>query len=233
MIRAVGPGLTAFGVSGALADPVLKIFNSAGAQVNLNDNWSGSEITTANATTGAFPLVVGSKDAALLLNLAAGGYTAQVTDTSGRAGVVLTEVYDANGPTTTPRFVNLSTRAPVAPGSPLVGGFVITAADGTTTQKVLIRGVGPGIAKFGVSSPLADPVLKVYDSAGAVIAQSNDWSGSDIAAAAAATGAFALDAGSKDAALLLTLAPGGYTFEITAAPNTAAGEALADIYAAP
>ena len=169
----------------------------------------------------------------MLLTLAPGGYTAQVTDTSGRAGVVLTEVYDANGATTTPRFSNLSTRAPVAPGSPLVGGFVITAADGTSTQKVLIRGVGPGITKFGVTNALADPVLKVYDTSGNLIATSNDWSGSDVAAAAAATGAFALDAGSKDAALLLTLAPGGYTFEITAAPNTAAGEALADIYAAP
>ena len=84
-----------------------------------------------------------------------------------------------------------------------------------------------------MSNPLADPVLKVFNTAGALIATSDNWSGSDVSAAASATGAFALDAGSKDAALVLTLAPGGYTFEVTGAPGTAAGEALADIYAAP
>jgi hypothetical protein len=235
LIRAVGPGLTGFGVSGAVADPVLKLFNSAGALVTANDNWSGADVSAASAATGAFPLTAGSADAALLLNLAPGGYTAQVTDTRGLGGVVLTEIYDANGATTTPRFSNLSTRAPVSPGNPLIGGFVITAADGTSTQRVLIRGVGPGIAKFGVTNVLADPVLKVYNSAGALVATSDNWSSTDgTAAAATASGAFALDAGSKDAALLLTLAPGGYTFEITAAPGTpVSGEALADIYAAP
>ena len=111
---------------------------------------------------------------------------------------------------------------------------MITAANGApATQHVLIRAVGPGIAKFGVTNALADPVLKVYDSAGALIATNDNWNGSDVSTAAAATGAFALDAGSKDAALLLTLAPGGYTFEVTGAPGTAPGEALADIYAAP
>jgi uncharacterized delta-60 repeat protein len=232
LIRAVGPGLTQFGVSGALPDPVLKIYNSSGAVVATSDDWTGSEVSTAAASTGAFALTAGGKDSALVLDLAAGGYTAQVTDTAARGGVVLTEIYDAAGATPTPRFSNLSARGPVTPGNPLVGGFVITAGNGTATQRVLIRGVGPALAKFGVANALATPVLKVFDSNGALIATGTAWSGSDVAAAAASTGAFALDVGSKDAALLLTLSPGGYTFEITGA-NGAAGEALADIYAAP
>ena len=233
LIRAIGPGLSAFGVSGVLTDPVLRIYDAAGALVTSNNDWSGSDISSASVATGAFPLAANSKDAALLLNLAPGGYTALVTNADARGGALLTEIYDANGTTLTPRFRNLSARAPVAPGSPLVGGFVITATDASGTQKVLVRGVGPGLTKFNVANALADPVLKVYDASGRLIATSNDWSGTDVAAAAVATGAFALEAGSKDAALLLTLAPGGYTFEITAAPNSAGGEALADIYAAP
>lgn len=232
LIRAVGPGLAPFGVSGVLPDPVLNVYNSTGALVATSNDWTGSEVSTAAASTGAFALTAGGKDSALVLDLAAGGYTAQVADTAARGGVVLTEIYDAAGATLTPRFINLSARGPVSAGNPLVGGFVITAGTGTATQRVLIRGVGPALAKFGIANALATPVLKVFDSAGALIATSTAWSGSEVAAAAAATGAFALDVGSKDAALLLTLSPGGYTFEITGA-NGATGEALADIYGAP
>ncbi|MBC7369305.1 MAG: delta-60 repeat domain-containing protein [Undibacterium sp.] len=232
LIRAVGPGLTAFGVGGVLPDPVLNVFNSAGVIVATSDNWTGTEVSTTSAATGAFALSAGSKDAALVLDLAAGGYTAQITDTSARGGVVLTEIYDAAGATPAPRFSNLSARAPVKPGSPLVGGFVISAANGTSTQHVLIRGVGPALTQFNIANTLADPVLKVFNSAGELIATSDNWSGSEVAAAAVATGAFALAPGSKDAALLLELSPGGYTFEITGANGTT-GEALADLYAAP
>jgi uncharacterized delta-60 repeat protein len=232
LIRAVGPGLAPFGVVGVLPDPVLNVYNSTGALVATSNDWTGSEVSTAAAATGAFALTPGGKDSALVLDLAAGGYTAQVADTSARGGVVLTEIYDAAGATLAPRFINLSARGPVSAGNPLVGGFVITAGTGTATQRVLIRGVGPALAKFGIANALAAPVLKIFDSAGALIATSAAWSGSEVAAAAAATGAFALDVGSKDAALVLTLSPGGYTFEITGA-NGATGEALADIYGAP
>jgi hypothetical protein len=210
----------------------LNVYNSTGALVATSNDWTGSEVSTAAAATGAFALTPGGKDSALVLDLAAGGYTAQVADTSARGGVVLTEIYDAAGATLAPRFINLSARGPVSAGNPLVGGFVITAGTGTATQRVLIRGVGPALAKFGIANALAAPVLKIFDSAGALIATSAAWSGSEVAAAAAATGAFALDVGSKDAALVLTLSPGGYTFEITGA-NGATGEALADIYGAP
>jgi len=232
LIRAVGPGLTQFNVAGVLPDPVLNVYNSAGTLVANSNDWSGAETATAAAATGAFPLAAGSKDAALVLDLAAGGYTAQVTDTAARGGVVLTEIYDAAGNTVAPRFANLSARGPVTAGSPLVGGFVITASAGTATQRVLVRGIGPALAKLGIANALSAPVLKVFNAAGALLATGKAWSGAEIAAATAAAGGFALDAGSKDAAVLLTLSPGSYTFEITG-DNGATGEALAEIYAAP
>jgi len=99
-------------------------------------------------------------------------------------------------------------------------------------QQILVRGIGPTLAKFGVTNALAAPVLKVYDSTGARIAFNDSWANStEVSSAAAATGAFALDAGTKDAALVLSLSPGSYTLEISTAG--AAGEALADIYAVP
>jgi hypothetical protein len=158
----------------------------------------------------------------------------QVSDDAGLGGTVLTEIYaadEASAGAVVPRLINLSARAAVAPGKPLIGGFIVTGITGTV-QKVLVRGVGPTLSKFGVTGALADPILRVYDASGALIVTNDNWSGSaDIVAAAAATGAFGLDAASKDAALILSLAPGAYTLEISTAGT--AGEALADIYAVP
>jgi hypothetical protein len=67
-------------------------------------------------------------------------------------------------------------------------------------------------------------VIKVYNSAGALIAANDDWSGADLAALAP----FALDTGSKDAALIYSFSPGAYTLEVSTTGT--AGEALAEIY---
>jgi hypothetical protein len=186
------------------------------------------------ARLGAFAYSNGSIDAAVATTLAPGGYTVQVVDDAGIGGTVLTEIYaadEASAGAVVPRLINLSARAVVAPGKPLIGGFIVTGASGTV-QKVLVRGVGPALSKFGVTGAIADPVLKVYDAAGALIATNDNWSGAaEVASAAAATGAFSLDLASKDAALVLALAPGAYTLEISNAGT--AGEALADIYAVP
>ena len=96
---AIGPSLTAFGVAGALADPRLRVFTGA-ALIAENDNWSivpADTAATAQAArdTGAFALANGSKDAALILTLAPGAYTAQVSGADGAStGVALIEVYE-------------------------------------------------------------------------------------------------------------------------------------------
>jgi hypothetical protein len=62
-----------------------------------NSGWAlapnSAEMPGAGALAGAFPLPAGNRDAALLLTLAPGAYTAQVTDPTGRAGTVLVEAY--------------------------------------------------------------------------------------------------------------------------------------------
>ncbi len=94
LIRAVGPGLDTFGVSGALRDPRLRVFR-ADALVADNDNWEGTAVLAATAASvGAFPLTHTSRDAALVVTLPPGSYTAQVTGSDGGSGVTLLEAYD-------------------------------------------------------------------------------------------------------------------------------------------
>ena len=92
LIRAVGPKLTDFAVTGVLADPKLEIY-SGSTKIAENDNWSASLASTA-ASVGAFTLNPGSKHAAITLDLPAGGYTVQVSGTDGGSGVALVEIYE-------------------------------------------------------------------------------------------------------------------------------------------
>jgi hypothetical protein len=234
LLRGVGPTLAQLNVLGALADPQLKLFNGAGVQTNQNDDWeSGEELVAASARVGAFALPAGSKDAALLLSLPVGANTAHVTSTAG-TGVALIEAYDADQAAATGRIINVSARTQVGTGENiLIAGFVI---DGTAPKTVLIRAVGPGLVPLGVSASgvLADPQLRLFSGAGQVLQENNDWGGgTELLNSFARVGAFALPAAtSKDAALLVTLAPGGYTAQVSGVGNTT-GVALIEVYEVP
>jgi cyclophilin family peptidyl-prolyl cis-trans isomerase len=98
LIRATGPALTQFGVSGVLADPKLQLRTGGSNPVLIaeNDNWGGDpQISAAGNAVSAFPLTNGaSTDSALLVTLPPGSYTAQVSGADGGTGVALVEVYD-------------------------------------------------------------------------------------------------------------------------------------------
>jgi hypothetical protein len=239
LIRGIGPTLSGFGVDAPLAAPQLKVFDGKGAVVATNAGWNDDAHVSASSTAaGAFPLGAGSKDAALLLTLAPGSYTAQVQSTTN--GTALIEVYDAAASPTTKQLVNISTRGTVGGGDDvLIGGFVVS---GDQPKRVLIRGIGPALARFGVSGTLADPVLTLYDAKQAVVAKNDNWgtpqpidasqvvaSAADIAIADTAAGAFALTSGSADSAILITLKPGAYSAVVTGA-NGETGAAMVEIY---
>lgn len=235
LVRAVGPGLTQFGLTGALADPQLRLFNAAGVQTNVNEDWGGGvTLSDAFAAVGAFSLPAASKDAALLVPLSAGAYTAQVSSSAG-TGTALLEAYDSDASLSTTRFVNISARTQVGTGDNiLVIGFVVT---GTGSKKVLIRAVGPGLTQFGLGGVLADPQLRLFNAAGVATDTNDDWAATPALAAAhvtafAQTGAFGLPASSKDAALLVTLQPGAYTAQVSGVGGTT-GVALVEVYEAP
>lgn len=94
LIRAVGPTLGAFGVGGTLADPRLEVY-SGQTVVAANDNWEAAATPVATQSgVGAFQLTAGSRDAALIIALQPGAYTAQVSGVGGATGVALIEVYE-------------------------------------------------------------------------------------------------------------------------------------------
>jgi len=144
--------------------------------------------------------------------------------------VALIEVYDTMlGSADGGRLVNLSTRGSVSDGNPLVAGVVIS---GSAAKKVLIRATGPALTDLGLGGALSDPKLSLFQ--GPTLVKENDnWAGdADIVAAAKSVGAFSLKPDSKDAALVLYLAPGNYTAQVTGV-NGAAGIALVEVYEAP
>jgi len=221
LVRAVGPGLAPFGVVGVMPDPRLALFDG-GTSLEANDNWGGGTVLSAAfASVGAFGLPANSLDAALLRSIE-GGRTAQISGTQG--GNVIVEAYDA-GTGVSPRLTNVSARNRVGTGADvLIAGFTIS---GSTPKTVLIRGVGPTLAAFGVPDVLADPKIEVF-SGTTKIAENDTWSPS-LAATFASVGAFALTPAGKDAALVLSLAPGGYTVQVSGAEG-GTGEALVELY---
>jgi hypothetical protein len=127
-------------------------------------------------------------------------------------------------------FGNVSTRGYVSSTQTLIGGFYIA---GTAPRTVLIRADGPVLSTFNVPSPLPDPVLTVYNSAGTAVATNTGWTTNTnpttISTVALQVGAFALPNPSLDSALLLTLPPGAYTAQITSATGKS-GIALFEAY---
>jgi hypothetical protein len=98
LIRAVGPGLKEFGVSDAVSDPVLNLTTPTGVSLFQNDNWGSApnltDLARASASAGAFPLVSGSRDSAMLVTLSPGNYTALVSGAGGATGTALIEIYE-------------------------------------------------------------------------------------------------------------------------------------------
>ena len=165
----------------------------------------------------------------------------RVADNGGQ-GVALAEV-SIQSATPKPNTSGCCTsphRGPVTAGEGvLIGGFVVT---GNSPKKVLVRGIGPGLTAYGLPSALPDPLLTVYTAAGTAVAQNDQWETSapltaaqtsatpaELSAAFASTGAFALTHGSKDAALIVVLAPGAYT-AIVSGVGGQTGVALVEIY---
>jgi hypothetical protein len=238
LVRAIGPSLTQFGVNGALSNPQLQLF-TGNTLVATNDNWGGdAAILNASNQAGAFPLSPSSLDSVLLLTLAPGSYTAQVSGIGGATGVALVELYDIDNlsPFSTQKVMNVATRGVVGSDqAQLIAGFVVS---GNTSKKILVRAVGPTLANppFNVPGTLADPILRIVRSDGTIVRENDNWeAGNDpalITGASTRVSAFALAGGSRDAAILISLPPGSYTAQVTGA-GTSTGVALVEVYEVP
>jgi hypothetical protein len=235
LLRGVG-GTLAQQIPGTLANPFLTLRNSSGQVLYSNDNWgtqsNAQEIASVAETYGAFPLT-SSLDAALLVTLPPGLYTAELAGVGGGTGIAMVEAYDVGGNPSAGVFANISTRAYVGTGSGItIPGVVIQA---NALKKVLLRAVGPTLGALGVSGFVANPQLTVTNSdTGQVEIYNAYWNSApnvqEIRNAVVQVGAFELLEGSADAAALITLPGGAYTIQISGVSGTT-GIVLFEAYA--
>ena len=233
LMRAVGPSLATFGVTSFLPDPAVDFYNGS-TKITSDNDWAGDvSISSTAAAVGAFPFTSAtSKDAAIYLSSVASGDHSIIISGGTGTGSVLGEVYDSTPSdqfgSSTPRLINVSVNKNVGDLSTV--GFVI---GGSTSLKVMIRAIGPGLAQFGLTDYIADPTMTLYDSKSNALATNNDW---DATATPLSTqtsvGAFSITAGSKDAVLIQTLQPGAYTVQVKAATG-ASGRGLIEVYEMP
>ena len=236
IVRGVGPTLGGFGVAGALSDPKMELIPSGRATPLLtNDDWGTNANLPALRAAMPFALVEGSKDAAALTTLSTAigsGYTVRVVPSgAATAGIAMAEVYDLDATTSPVQITSLSTLGFTGTGeNVLTPGFIIT---GDGPKQLLIRAVGPtlGAAPYNVPGVLADPQFTVIPLGMNFTVASNDNWGDTTALQAAftQTGAFPLLLGSKDAAAIARLPPGGYTVQATGVGNTT-GNVLVEVY---
>ena len=226
ILRAIGLSLSAGGITGALADPMITVYDSDQNQIATNDDWF---ISADAETIASFHLdPPNSRESALYLTLQPGAYTAVVQSfTDARSppatGVGLFELYDLS--TSGGRAGNISTRGQVLGGdNVLIGGMII---GGTETKTVIARAIGPSLGAAGIANPLSDPTLDLYDSNGAVVQSNDDWQqGPD---AQNITDAGLAPMNSKESALYAILSPGVYT-AIVEGVGGVTGVGLVEVY---
>jgi hypothetical protein len=145
---------------------------------------------------------------------------AQVTVTSN--GVLTAVNPNIPGPSSG-QPLNIATRMSVQAGdNALIAGFIITGPSGST-KKVLIRGLGPSLAQFGVPNTLSDPLLELHKSDGTVT--NDNWQQGDTSQIP--NGFAPID--SREAVIVATLAPGSYSAVVKGAHGET-GVGIAELY---
>jgi hypothetical protein len=223
LIRAIGPSLFNFGVPNPLADPVLELHGPAGFATIVNNDWRQTQESEILAT-GIPP--ANELESAIAATLVPGSYTAIVRGNGNTTGIALVEVYDLNQAADS-KLANLSTRSFVSTGDNIViAGFMLGNNSGN--GKVVVRGIGPSLAAAGVSNALADPVLELRDTNGALILANNDWQDNAASAAYLVTAGLA-PTSNRESAIAATLQPGLYT-ALLMGRNNETGVGVVEVY---
>jgi Tol biopolymer transport system component len=246
--------LSPTGLTGSSQNPSLSLFaqrtpttgprqNVAGFYTGIIDNDSqGSAYTVIGSDGQALVVILGSgvRDAALgvlpinapfTLNTDRGGYVSGNLAVDRKAmlgsytlGTVTRGITMVRDGAIAVRLVNISTRGNVGSSDDvMIAGFVI---NGAAPKKVLVRGIGPSLAQYGVSGVLANPSLELH-SGSQKIGENGNWVDAANAEAIAATG-FAPQ-NNLESALLMTLNPGSYTAILRGA-NNSTGNGLVEVY---
>jgi hypothetical protein len=220
VIRGIGPSLADFGVTGALADPVLELHDSTGATIATNDNWMDNIEADRQMLIDHGLDPTNDLESAIIVSLDPSLYTAVVSGKDGGTGVALIEMYDLDDPSVVGELGNLSTRGLVGTNANVLIGGVIVGPEGGLDAAVVVRAIGPSLTDFGVAGALADPVLELHDSTGAIIA-TNDNHG--------VIGHGLDPTNPLESAIITTLDPGLYT-AVVSGKDGGTGVALIEMY---
>ncbi len=240
LIRGLGPSLASSGVLDAIVDPRMSLYRVGESEpVAENDDWgsatNASDIALRSQIVGASSLAADSADAALLVELSPGVYTAVVQNSAGGTGTALVEVFDvseAEGVNSNSTLANISMRGEIGRGDDVtIAGFVVT---GDSPKRLLVRAMGTELESSGVSNALADPRLKIYQatSEGSIlVGENDDWQEESAVAleAASQSGAFAFGEDSRSAAKVIWLDPGIYT-AVAESSDSSTGVVLVEVY---
>ncbi len=182
----------------------------------------------ADLTTGEIrALILGRDDHALGLFVKGIGQ-----DQNGEIYVLATTALGPTGTTgvayqlvaVPSQLQNIATRLRVDTGdNVLIGGFIVT---GSAPKKLMVRGIGPSLAQFGLSGVLADPTLELHAADTSLIASNDNWKETQQAEIQNTGIAPTND---LESAIVSTLPPGSYT-TIEKGKNGGTGLGLVEVY---
>lgn len=227
--RALGPSLGQFGISPALPDTQITIFNSSGQSIGFNDDWGSLPQADRNelASHGVTPL--DSLESAWVATLAPGGYSVHLSGVGGSTGIAMLEAWDFDSSTVN-RFINTSVRSYAGTGNSVaICGFIVS---GSKPRQVYIRALGPTLGTWGIPNALQDTVITMFDGGGNPLASNDDWRSFDGSSTAlenrlSKTSNPPFD--NRESAIVMRLSVGAYTVHLSG-KNGATGVGMIEIF---
>lgn len=224
LIRGIGPSLAANGVPNRLANPTLTLFDDSATGLMSNDDWKNSPDAVEIMNTGLAP--TNDFESAIIVSLAPGQYTAALAGKDGGFGNGLVEVYDLEAGTSS-TLGNVSTRGYVGTGDDvMIGGVIIDSGE---FPIVVLRVLGQTLTAAGITEPLLDPTLELFDQNGTSLDFNDNWKLGQPQAVIATELAPSDD---RESAIVAFLAPGNYT-AVVRGKNDTTGVALVEAYRLP
>ena len=193
-----------------------------------NDDWQDNPSQAAQLTALGLGLQ-DPKESGIVATVQPGPYTAILAGKNQTVGVGLVEVYDANQAASS-QLANISTRGFVLTGNKvMIGGFILGGTSGNT--RVVVRGIGPSLAAFGISPVLADPTLELHDSNGMLLIANDNWQDDPVSAAQLTANGLAPQ-DPLESGVFTSLPPGAFT-AVLAGKTGGTGIGLVEVYNLP
>jgi hypothetical protein len=222
LIRAIGPSLTQANLPNPLPDPILELYQSGPVPITVNNDWRDTQEAAIRAT-GLAP--TNERESAIDAILTPGNYTAIVRGKDAGTGLSLVEVYDLEQ--TAGRLGNISTRALVGIGDDItIAGFIL--GGNNTVNRVIVRGLGPSLARSGLANALENPVLELRNQNGDLLIANHDWEDDPAQATQIKAAGLALP-DKLEAGIAAALPPGRYTALLTGQTG-GSGIGLVEVY---